>query len=1261
MKKIGSCTYSASFFMKAALIHYFLTLAFTGVYAAPANGQGILDKRISITVERETFKSVLQKISLKAGVKFSYTRNTLPEKEKVSVMAKDETLEKVFTNLFDPFDINFEAIGSQVVLRKDKLMTVLMSQADGGSSTEINFKQVRGTIKDITGSPVPGVTVSVKGTTRGTSTNANGVFEIEANEGDILVLSAIGYKRVELKVTGETAYAVVLETDEKALSEVVVTAMGVKRSPRSLGYSVQKVAGNDITIAQAPTIAQGLMGKVAGLNISQASGGVEGGSSRLVIRGNTTLTGDNRALVIVDGVAINNDPINNNANNGGGGAVGTQQGADVSGYNDWGTGLNFINPEDIEDVTVLKGPAAAALYGARGANGVILVTRKKGEKRKGLGVDYSFSSRATKVYEFLDFQNDFGSGLVGSLWTANSAKQFPVNGAGKRYQIGTYSGSYAAGDYKTGAYGMLPYDNSTQAWDLLSFPSGLSWGPKFDNQPVLWYDGVERPYSAQPDNWKDYFPDGNVNQHNVSISGGGDFGTIRASYTRDDSKANILNSNYKSNTFNIGSSIKISKMLSADITGSYVNYERLNTPPVGAGAFMAGFSYAATRDFRSDVEKMNNFAADGSQRDVTNSSNFPAGSPPYPYYSYMANSYWNIYKNNTIFNRNQLIGGMKLTANVTDFLTLIAQGSIDNSNDGTEIREYPKNIAGTTGAYKEATSRNLSRNLNAMARLYKDNLFGKQFNASITGGVESYYRNDYTVSNKTKGDFISPFIFALNNGKDNPEAAQEIRYAKKINSGFGFIDLSFKNYLFLQLTGRNDWSSTLANGSNSYFYPSANLSYVFTDGISSMQTAVPWLSFGKVSFSYAETGSDTDPYSIFNVLNTAAYNGQAAQTYPSNLKFPGIQPQRSRQYEAGISLGMFNNRVNLEVTAYSMKTFNQILTNSLPMSSGFTTVQLNKGSLGNKGLEFIINASPVSTKDFSWNISVNGAHAQNKVLSLDEGVDGITLGSFFGGSGVSQRVKVGENYGTIYGKDYTYLNGKKVVKRAVNPQNQQLLSYMVNGQPQAAGTQWVLTPNEVPIGNSQPFMTGGIANTFRYKSISLYVMADGKFGGDTYFGTYAAAMGNGLLKETLKERNGGGLPMTYPDGTTANTGIIFDGVFADGKPNTDVVSYPWYYLGTYTSWNHLGVPRSASVFENSWMKLREVALSYQVPQDIVRKTKIFQNLSLSLIGRDLFYIFTTIPKGLNPEGVNGIGNMQGIEYSSMPRIRSFGFTVKASL
>ncbi|SER40076.1 iron complex outermembrane recepter protein [Pedobacter rhizosphaerae] len=1121
-------------------------------------------------------------------------------------------------------------------------------------------KTITGTVRESSG-PIPGVSVTIKGTTRATQTDGDGKFSIVASEGNILVFKSVGYTPKEIAVSSSSTVNIFLEQSSNTLDEVLVTtALGVKREKRSLGYATQTVTGDNLTIAQAPTIAQGLIGKVAGLSITQASGGVEGGSSRVVIRGNTSLTGDNRALIIVDGVALNNDPLNNNGNNSAGGAVGTAQGADVATYNDWGTGLNFINPDDIENITVLKGPAAAALYGARGANGVILVTRKKGEKRNGLGIDYSYSTRQTKAYQFLDFQNDYGSGLVGSLWTADQNKQFPTNTSGQRYQIGTYTGSYAAGDYKTGAYGMLPYNNSTQAWDLFSFPSGLSWGPRFDNQPVLWYDGVLRPYSAQPDNWKAFFPNGSVSQHNVSISGGGEFGTARFSYTRDDNKANILNSKFSTNTFNIGSSIKVSKKVTAEITGSYINFQRLNTPPVGSASYLAGFSYAATRDYRSDVEQLNNFAADGSQKDVTAGSNFPAGSPPYPYYSYMANSFWNLTNNNTTLTRNQLIGGAKVIAEVTDWLTLTGQGGIDNSNDGTEIRNYPKNIQGTTGYYGQAMARSLNRNLSAFARLHKDNLFGESINGSLTGGVESYYRNDYTVSNGTSGDFVKPFIFSLDNGKNPPVTPNEIRYGKKINSAFGFLDLSYNNYLFLQFTGRNDWSSALANEFNSYFYPSANLSYVFTEGIKGMQTATPWLSFGKLTFSYAETGSDTDPYSIFNLINTAAYNGQAAQTYPSTLKFDGIKPKRTRSYELGLNLGFLKNRINVELTAYSMKSYNQILDTPLPVSSGFNTIQINSGSLGNKGFEFIVNATPVSSKDFSWNISVNGSTASTKVLSLSDGVNELQLGTFFGGNGISQKVRVGDNYGTIYGKDFTYLNGQKVVKDAVGANNQ-VMTYTVNGKTYTAGTQWVLTPTEVPIGNSQPKLLGGVSNTFRYKSFSLYALVDAKIGGDTFFGTYGAAMGNGLLEETVKERNGGGLPLVYPDGTTANTGISFGGVYANGTPNTNVVNPAWYYLGTYSSWNHLGVPRSASVLKNTWVKLREVALTYQVPPNVIQKTKFIQNLSLSLVGRDLFYIYTSIPKGLNPEGVNGIGNMQGIEFSSIPRVRSIGFSIKTSL
>lgn len=1125
-------------------------------------------------------------------------------------------------------------------------------------------QSVTGIVSDAS-RPLKGVSVSIKGENAATQTDQTGAYSISAAPGQILRFAMVGYVTKEITVTSAKIINLSLEVQEGAIDEVVVTALGIKRQKKALGYSTQEVKGADLTIAQAPTIAQGLMGKVAGIQVGQSGGGVEGSSSRIVVRGNTSITGDNRALIIVDGVAINNDPVNVNGNSGN--SVGGGQGADISTNNDWGTGMNFINQEDIEDITVLKGPAAAALYGARGGNGVILITRKKGAARSGLGVDYNYSYRSTQPFSFLDFQNEYGQGAVASMTGTDQSKWFPRDGNGTRYQIA--NGDNAPGNYTTGSFGLLPYPNSKSIYDYISYPGMQSWGPRFDDQPILNYDGVMRPYSAQPDNWKAFFPNGHVTSHNVALSGGNENATGRVSYTRNDTKANQLNSNFSSNVFTIGSSLKVSKKLTAEVTGSYINYSRLNAASIGQG-YMGGVVYSMARDYNPEVDRMNNYGLNGSMIDLTVQSNFPANAPRYPYNSgYIANQFWIADNRNTELDRNQLMGGIKLNAELTDYLSIVAQGGVDNSNDVTAITHYPTDIFGRlNGAYKEALSRSLNTNLQAFARLHKDGIFGGDFNGSISVGGERYYRNDYTQSNSTAGNLVKPFIFALDNGADPVPQPYDLRFAKQINSVFGLLNLSYKDYLFLEATARNDWSSTLLKKYNSYFYPAVNGSFVFTEAFKGIQDNLSWLNFGKLKLSYAETGTDTNPYEVYNTLEIVNNNGNPAQSLQSTLKSQEVFPQRSRSFEGGVTLGLFNNRLNIDLTAYSMRTYNQILDNPVAYSTGVENVKINTGSLGNTGFEFMISGSPVKSENFSWDISVNGAHARTKVLALADGVQELTLGSFFGGSGISQRVKVGEYYGTLYGKDYELHNGQRIVRRAVGTDGQPL-KFSANGQEYYAGTQWELTDGEVPIGNAQTFLTGGLSNTFRYKNWSLYVLTDAKIGGDTYFGSYAAAMGSGNLKETLKERNGGGLPLVYPDGSQANTGVNFGGVFVerdnDGNiisstPNNDVVHYLWYYQGTYSAWNHLGVPRSAAVFKNSWMKLREVSLTYRLPNEFVQRSKFMQNLSISVIGRDLFYIFTTIPKGLNPEGVNSIGNMQGIEYGAPPRTRSFGLTLRTS-
>lgn len=1154
--------------------------------------------------------------------------------------------------------------------RKHLLLVFFITLLSCGSLFAQVKRVITGTITDADGKPIPGATVTVKGTNRAAIADENGNYSIEVQGNPELEVTSVGYAAKILQVGADDHVSVALTSQAGDMETVVVTALGIKREARSLGYSAQTVKGSDLTIAQAPTIAQGLMGKVAGLQISQSGGGADGASSRVVVRGNTLLTGDNRALIIVDGVAINNDPVNVNNNNGGSGkSVLGGVGADVSGNNDWGTGMNMINQEDIEDVTVLKGPEAAALYGARGANGVILITRKKGGNKPGLGVDYSFSYRSTNPYELLDYQNEYGQGGVASMTTPDESKWFPLNSNQQRMQVG--NGTNAGGDYLKNSFGALPYPKAFDFYTYFSYPGSYSWGAKFDDQPIMNYDGVLRPYSAQPNNWKAFFPNGSVAQHNVAVSGGNDKATFRVSYTRNNTKPNMINSKMYSNTFNLGSTFKVSNKISGEVTSSYVNFYRLNAPQIG-NTWQAAPTYSMARGYDPWLAFSQQFGPNGERIDITNGNGSYPGEdvPAYPYNTgYLNNQYWNLLKNNNDFTRNQFLGSLKLTADLTNFLSVTAQGGVDNSHDLSTFINYPTDVLGKAGgAYKETMAKNFSRNLMTYLRLHKDGFVHPDVNASITFGGETYYRNDYAVSNATKGDFVKPFIFALNNGANAPDPAEEIKYAKKINSVYSFVNLSYKNQLFLEATARNDWSSTLPLNNNSYFYPSVNMSYVFTDGIGSLKASLPWLSFGKLKLSYAETGSDTDPYYIHNLLESATYNGSLASSLPSSLKSADVKPARSKAFQVGLNLAFLQNRITLDVTSYWMKSFNQILSNPLPVSSGYSTITINTGSLGNQGIEVVLSATPVKTSNFSWNIGLNAANSRTKVLALADGIDELNLGNYFGGAGVSQRVKVGEYYGTIYGKDYRYHNGQKIVKRATGTDGQPV-TFTANGQTYYAGTLWELTKDEVPIGNSQPFVTGGITNTLRYKNFSLYILADAKIGGDTYFGSYEAGMGSGTLKETLKERNGGGLPLVYPDGSTANTGVNFGGAFAtyDEKgeiisttPNTDVVHYLWYYAGTYSAWNHLGVPRSSGVFENSWMKLRELSLSYQVPKQIVKATRILENLNLSLYGRDLFYIFTTIPKGLNPEGVNGIGNIQGIEYASMPKTRSFGFTIKTA-
>ncbi len=1258
MNKNGKPKHAVLFIMRVTLLQTVLLLSFvTCCLAGNVAGQEILDKKISLNLSAQEIKTVIKAISASTDIGFTYSNDVLQTKEKVSVVATDERLGDVLEKLLHPLHISFEVIGKQVVLKKDNAAPTRTAAA----------KPITGTVLGSDGTPLQGVSVTVAGTNRGTTTDAKGNFHIEANPGEVLVFSSIGYLVSKIAVGESTAISIELKKSENAMDQVVVTALGIKREARAVGYSAQTVSGSDILKASAPDLASGLMGKSAGLNIS-ASNGVQGNSARIVIRGNNSIYYGNSPLIVIDGVQVTNDPVGgqqatiNKIQNGT-----IQPGTDLVTPKDWGSFLNFVNSDDIQDVSVLKGANAAALYGARGANGVLLITTKRGNKRPGIGIDYNFSTFWTDPYRYQQVQNEYGYGLTNAMWSANIP--FPTDASGHLRYPGDYpwDGTPTANEYQ--ASGNTP--GGYASYDVFSwYGPAASWGHKLDGTEITWWDGQTRKWDPQPDNRKAWFRTGNTTTHNVALSGGGDFGTFRMAYTRLDNTAIVKNSNYNQNSVTLGTNLNLNKQLKLDANVSYNNYTRLNVPDIAGDQGWSNFMiYSMSRDYKP-IEFSNYKNADGSKRDFIGTSAYGF----YPYQNnYNQNLFWHLNEQNQTLTRNQFISSIKLSYEATPWLNFAGRASLNYATTNVESKYTPIDAAGVEGQYGIEYVKNQDLNLEFFTTLHKENLFPK-INGSVMIGNSALKSRYYDINAWNSGEpgatygtsstypWTVPYKYYLSN-TSNPSgipAPIEVWNNYNLNSLFGIVDLSYDNYLFLQLSGRNDWSSTLPIPTSSYFFPSASLSFVFTDAFKSLKD-ISWLNFGKLKVSGAKSANGVPSYQstytyntnvLSNYMNATApssFGGVPVRSYQQALP-PGqfLVPQRNSSIELGLEAGVLNNRLNFEFTWYQTHATSQFLNSSIPASSGATSVSFNTGELSNKGFELIVHATPVQTKNFRWDVSVNAAHNQNKVISLAPGITKYAIQDLWGTDGVQMYVKPGENYGTIYGYDYTYLNGKKVVRRVYDKSNNTTV----------VGTQYVTTSTPVPIGNATPKLTGGISNTFHYKRFSLYVLTDFKVGGQIYSADYSAAIGEGLSPRTLKERNGGGLPFTYPDGSQANHGVILDGVFSDGTKNTDVVHYMWKYAGQYAAWSDVPMPRSNSIFTNSWGKLRELSLTYSIPAKLIQKTKAIQGIDVSFIGRNLFYIFTTLPDHLNPEAVNGVGNGQGVQWSEFPGTRDMGLSVK---
>ncbi|WP_136465328.1 SusC/RagA family TonB-linked outer membrane protein [Flagellimonas onchidii] len=1242
MKKItklrGTYAYELKFGLKMKLTTLFLIVSLCYVHGSSYSQ----NTKITLDLKNTSIENVLNEIESLSEFKFLFKRREIDVDRTVSIKVRKQRIGAVLKKMFSEGKIDYKVFDKQIIL--------IPSSKTNNIAAPIKIEQqqnvITGTVVDGSGAPLPGVNVVEKGTRNGTSTDFDGNYSITVGSStSTLVFSYIGFTTKEIPLEGKSNISVTLVEDAEMLGEVVVTtALGLKRQKRSVGYAVQNVKAADVTLAAPVDISQGLQGKVAGLNIN-TSNGISNASSRIVIRGNNSLFGRNTPLIVVDGAIVDNSELEQ-------GNVGNNQ----DNYRDWGNYLSYLDMSTVEDISVLKGPNAAALYGARGANGVILITSKKGAERDGLGIRYNLTTTMLDTYRYTEVQNEFGGGFRASLFTANP--ELPRTASGQPFPAILYPQAWSGNPYPeaTGIdsfHGPIPGGYNT--WDIYSwFGAGSSWGPRLDGTEALWWDGETRPYSPQPNNREYMFRQGMQTSHNLSFSSASDLGSIRVGLFHQDSKAIVENTNSKSTNFSLGSHVNISKVLSADINAAYNQNFRLNTPEIGNNNSWTKFNiYGMSREYRG-LEKDLYFGEDDYDGYRVR---FPGS---YPHAEYSRDLFWDTYQNNDRLWRDEFLSTLKLNAEITPWLNAFMRTSvvmIGTRFEQTNNTIRPDGIS--EGRFRKTVSKQKTFNTDFMATFHKDNFLFDKFNASLTVGINSYSNNSAGVEGRNGSTFKVPNIYSLSNyvadnlghfsdTTDPTTGSIETRYDVKSHAYIGLLNLSYNDYLFFELTGRQDYTSTLPKDNNSTFYPSVNTSFVFTDAFN-MDSNI--LSYGTIRGTWGKSANAAEPYQLDNTYTTSTFGGLTTISRPDRIPPNNLTFQTSESKEIGTSLGFFNNRLNLDFTYYDIKSENQIMTSAISLASGASKVVFNSGVLTNKGIEFIINADIVRNDAFSWSASINGAKNTNKVVALAEGVEEQEIATVFGSLGAFMKASPGENYGTIYGTDFERdEQGRKQVQNIYNQ----------DGSGEVIGTQYVVSTDVQKIGNAAPKLTGGVGNTFRYKNLSLNALVDFKLGGDIYSVDHAVAMGSGLAPETAAARNGGGLPYTFPDGTSADVGMVMEGFnIDDGRENDRVISPTNYYGITYAGWSHLNRPRSLSVFENSWAKLRELSLTYNFPKDLMGKTNIFQDLSISLVGRNLFYLYTTLPQKLNPEGINGTGNGQGLQWAAFPSIRSVGISIRA--
>lgn len=1057
------------------------------------------------------------------------------------------------------------------------------------SFTAFSQRSVSGTVKDTGDTGMPGVNVIVKGTSSGTTTDASGRYSISINDdASTLVFSFIGYTTQEVVVGSRTTIDVSIAEDTRQLNEVVVTALGIERNTKALQSSVTQISGDNLTQARENSMVNGLAGRVAGVNVSKIASG-PAGSSRVVIRGAKTLGSTlNQPLYVVDGVPMTNNNY---------GQAGVWGGADQ------GDGMSSINPDDIASITVLKGASSAALYGSRAANGVILITTKKGSGKKGLGIEFNSNYVFETVNHLTDYQTSYGSGAM--------------TGATLASRVATKAGTLA---------------EAFSGW------GNQAWGPKFDGSQVVQFDGVSRQYSYKGDNWKRYFNTGTAWTNSLAFTGGNETQNFRFSLADLRSDAIIPNSGFDRLNLALSTNSKFGEKLTLSSSVLYSNENAKNRPRVsdspGNGVqnlYLTPGDVDVT-DYYGDPNKPG--AVPDLKTQQEKGITIGDGKAPGEEFQrstnlWGQNPYWAAYQFQNTDVRDRIIANGQLRYDITDFLYVQSKAGMDWST----LRQTQLTPQGTGyqrgGSMNEAETR--IREINIDYMLGFDKAFGKVNVNAFFGG--NRMRTSWERIAANGNGFNIPFFAAINNARD-----RNYGYGfseSGINSLFASGEIAYNNYLFLTATWRRDWFSVLNPEKNFIDYPSIGGSFVFSDAFDNLPS---WLSFGKIRGAWAQVGNANSvgaystnlTYSLGNPhLGKPMASFSSAMGNAGNLPNKNLIPFTSTETEFGFDVRFLDNRLGLDITYYSQKTTDDILNAGISRASGFATTSVNLGEITNKGVEFLLTGTPVSGA-LTWNISLNFAKNTNKVVSLIAGQTRLFVEEPRTRFAAVYHV-VGQPYGMILG-----------LKQKRSPDGQ--LIYDADGAPLTSGIY-------EPLGNGVADFTGGLNNELIYKQFNLSFLIDFKSGGDIYSGTNVRLTQAGFHQQTLAGREGEA-PLTISgvmetkDGSGAVVG--YEPITKTLTPG-EAQNY-WSQLGNRAQENFM--------YDASFVKLRQVTFGYSIPKSLLSKTP-FQTLSLSFVGRNLAILFRNTDN-IDPESSYSSSNGQGLDYFGMPATRTYGFNLRAS-